>query len=124
MGHVVLRLLAWLSQGIDFDTHRDQLCALSPRSVAAARVGLCVCQYTVIERDVKQAVRLLEMSLSGLMSAESALKRWKGEIPTKVCNAILCVVSWYLCCSCCADLIITVVESSRGLHGLFASSLL
>lgn len=38
----------------------------------------------MIERDVKQAVKLLEMSLSGLMSAESALKRWKAHIPQKV----------------------------------------
>lgn len=38
----------------------------------------------MIEHDVKQAVRLLEMSLSGLMSAETALKRWKGQIPPKV----------------------------------------
>lgn len=41
-------------------------------------------QYSVIECDVKQAVGLLEMSLSGLVSAESALKRWKGAIPAKV----------------------------------------
>lgn len=38
----------------------------------------------MIERDVKQAVRLLEMSLSGLMSAETAVRRWKGQIPPKV----------------------------------------
>lgn len=38
----------------------------------------------MIERDVKQAVKLLEMSLSGLMSAENALKRWKTHIPPKV----------------------------------------
>lgn len=38
----------------------------------------------MIECDVKQAVGLLEMSLSGLVSAETALKRWKGEIPAKV----------------------------------------
>lgn len=33
---------------------------------------------------MKKAVRLLEMSLSGLVSAESALKRWKDHIPDKV----------------------------------------
>lgn len=38
----------------------------------------------MIERDVKQAVKLLEMSLSGLVSAENALKRWKTHIPPKV----------------------------------------
>ena len=38
----------------------------------------------MIERDVKHAVKLLEMSLSGLMSAENALKRWKTHIPPKV----------------------------------------
>lgn len=41
-------------------------------------------QHAMIERDVKQAVRLLEMSLSGLVSAENALKRWKGQMPDKV----------------------------------------
>lgn len=41
-------------------------------------------QYSVIGRDVKQAVRLLEMSLSGLMSAETALNIWRDEIPSKV----------------------------------------
>lgn len=33
---------------------------------------------------MKQAVRLLEMSLSGLMSAETALEAWKGKVPVKV----------------------------------------
>lgn len=33
---------------------------------------------------MKQAVRLLEMSLSGLMSAETALNIWRDEIPSKV----------------------------------------
>lgn len=41
-------------------------------------------QHAMIEGDVKQAVRLLEMSLSGLVSAESALKKWKDHIPDKV----------------------------------------
>eukprot|EP00904_Undaria_pinnatifida_P005038 jgi/Undpi1/1664/HiC_scaffold_11.g05054.m1 len=46
-------------------------------------------EYSMIERDVKQAVKLLEMSLSGLMSAESALKRWKAHIPQKAYEDIM-----------------------------------
>lgn len=41
-------------------------------------------QYAMIEQDVKQALPLLEMSLSGLLSAENALKRWKEQLPSKV----------------------------------------
>lgn len=51
-----------------------------------------VVQYSVIERDVKQAVGLLEMSLSGLMSAETALKRWRDQIPPKVRGSFVDVV--------------------------------
>ncbi|CAM9684639.1 unnamed protein product [Laminaria digitata] len=46
-------------------------------------------EYSMIERDVKQAVKLLEMSLSGLMSAENALKRWKTHIPPKAFEDIM-----------------------------------
>lgn len=55
-----------------------------PPANAPFRVLVSRVQYSMIERDVKQAVRLLEMSLSGLMSAETALRRWKGQIPPKV----------------------------------------
>ncbi|CAM9724235.1 unnamed protein product [Scytosiphon promiscuus] len=46
-------------------------------------------QYSMIEGDVKQAVRLLEMSLSGLMSAETALEAWKGKVPAKAYDDIM-----------------------------------
>ncbi|CAM9315283.1 unnamed protein product [Sphacelaria rigidula] len=46
-------------------------------------------EHAMIEGDVKQAVRLLEMSLSGLVSAESALKKWKDHIPEKAYEDIM-----------------------------------
>lgn len=46
-------------------------------------------EHAMIEGDVKKAVRLLEMSLSGLVSAESALKRWKDHIPDKAYEDIM-----------------------------------
>ncbi|CAM9111216.1 unnamed protein product, partial [Hapterophycus canaliculatus] len=46
-------------------------------------------EYSMIEGDVKQAVRLLEMSLSGLMSAETALETWRGQVPAKAYEDIM-----------------------------------
>ncbi|CAM9304257.1 unnamed protein product [Ectocarpus fasciculatus] len=57
--------------------------------VLEGRVSAWRDEYSVIGRDVKQAVRLLEMSLSGLMSAETALNIWRDEIPSKAYDEIL-----------------------------------
>ena len=42
-------------------------------------------QLLAIETDVKQAVRLLEERIARRESAEAALKKWRRQLPPKVC---------------------------------------